>query len=61
MYRHQLDLLSLLAGVFFLVVAVVALLDVTGLGISLAWVWPIGLVLLGVGVLVGGRRRSDDA
>lgn len=61
MERHGLDLLSLLAGLFFLVVGVIALIDVPGLTLSLIWIWPIGLMILGLGLLLSALRRSDEA
>ena len=60
MKRHPTDLLSLLPGLLFVTIAVVALAG--GLTVDLLsadWVWPVALIALGVLVLASaglGRR-----
>lgn len=60
MPRHDLDVISLVAGVIFGGTAVVFLVD-RSTGISGRWVWPMLLILVGVVGLVvtrfGGRRE----
>lgn len=63
MKTHPTDPLSLLPGLVFVAIAVVALadgltLDVLGSG----WLWPVLFVALGLGVLAsaGVGRRSQD-
>lgn len=63
MKRHSTDLLSLLPGLLFVAIAVLALAG--GLTVDLLsadWVWPSALIALGVLVLASagrGRRRPD--
>ena len=65
MPRHDLDVLSLMAGVFFAGVALLGLLD-QGAGGAAGWVWPGLLILVGVvGLLAtrarhAGRGRDED-
>lgn len=64
MRRHDLDLLSLITGVVFLLVATSHLLGaVAGTDLDLAWLAPVVLVGLGVAGLAGalraGRSRDD--
>ena len=47
MPRHDLDVLSLMAGVFFAGVALLGLLD-QGSGDAAGWVWPALLIVVGV-------------
>jgi hypothetical protein len=55
--RHDLDVVSLVAGVVFGGTAVVFLVD-RATGLSGRWVWPVLLILVGVvGLLV--IRASD--
>jgi len=63
MRRHDLDLLSLIAGAVFLVVALSHLVGAaTGEQLDLAWLAPAVLVGLGVAGLAGALRgtRSPD-
>jgi hypothetical protein len=53
--RHDLDVLSLIAGVAFIGAAIVFLLD-QNTQVSGRWAWPILLIVLGVAGLVATRR-----
>jgi len=54
--RHDLDVLSLMAGVFFAGVALLGLLD-QGAGDAAGWVWPTLLIVVGVVGLLSTRAR----
>jgi hypothetical protein len=54
---HDLDVLSLMAGVGFGGVAVVSLLSDGG-GLAARWTWPLLLILVGVAGLVASRRGT---
>ncbi len=56
MPRHDLDALSLMAGVAFVGVAVAALLD-AGPGLPLRWVAPSLLIVVGLVGLIATRAR----
>ena len=66
MERHDLDVLSLFAGLVFVAIAVIGLTDAFALtAADLRWIGPFALVAFGV-VLVatagrGRRGRTDDA
>ena len=63
MRRHDLDLVSLIAGVVFTLVALSHLVGAaTGDHLALAWLAPVVLVGLGVAGLAGALRgtRSPD-
>ena len=57
MPRHDLDVLSLMAGVGFAGLAVIALLSEGG-DIATRWAWPLLLILMGVTGLVASRRSD---
>lgn len=59
MPRHDLDAFSLVTGIIFSGVALVALLD-QGLGVPAHWALPILLIIVGVAGLVvtAGRHRT---
>jgi len=58
--RHDLDVLSLMAGVFFAGVALLGLLD-QGSGEAAGWVWPSLLIVVGlVGLLSTRAHRGGD-
>ena len=63
MHRHPMDLMSFVPGLVFVGIAVVTLADGLTLDLLTAeWVWPVVLILLGVGVLASaGRRRGGAA
>ena len=60
MPRHDLDVLSLVAGVAFSGLALVVMLD-ESLGLPARWGLPVLLILVGVAGLVatGARHRRD--
>jgi hypothetical protein len=59
MKRHDLDLVSLLAGVVFLAVAASHLIgQALGSPLDATWVVPITLVALGLAGMIGGLGRS---
>jgi len=58
--RHDLDVLSLMAGVFFAGVALLGLLD-QGSGDAAGWVWPMLLIVVGVVGLLSTRARHSQA
>ncbi len=55
MRSHDLDVVSLMAGVGFAGLAVVSLLS-QGAGVAARWTWPVLLILVGVIGLVASRR-----
>ncbi len=57
MPQHDLDLVSLMAGVGFAGLAMVSLLS-SGAGLTARWTWPVLLILMGVVGLVASRRSS---
>ncbi len=57
MPRHDLDALSLMAGVGFAGLAVLALLSGTA-GLEARWACPLLLILMGVVGLVASRRGT---
>ena len=59
MPRHDLDALSLMAGLAFVGVAVAALLDL-GPGLPLRWVVPVLLIVVGVAGLLATRARRNE-
>ena len=59
MPRHDLDVLSLMAGIAFVGTAVAALVD-EGPGLPLRWVAPALLILVGLVGLVAASRRGGE-
>ncbi|MDQ3643628.1 MAG: hypothetical protein M3450_19710 [Actinomycetota bacterium] len=57
MRPHDVDVLSLMAGVGFAGLAVVSLLS-EGAGVAARWTWPVLLILVGVIGLVASRRGT---
>ncbi|HEX3623183.1 MAG TPA: hypothetical protein VHT97_12785 [Acidimicrobiales bacterium] len=55
MPRHDLDGLSLLAGMIFAGTALVSLLT-QGAGLESRWTWPVLLIVAGVAGLLATRR-----
>lgn len=58
MPRHDLDILSLLAGVVAAGSAIVFLVDRSSL-LPARWAWPILLIVIGVAGLVASRRGNS--
>ncbi len=62
MKRHDLDLVSLISGAVFAIVAVVHLAGAAAdEGVDLAWLVPLALVGLGVAGLAGALRGPQEA
>lgn len=60
MERHKLDVLSLFAGLVFVAIAVVGLVDSVVLSVyDLRWAGPVALVGFGVVLLLSAGRRRD--
>ena len=59
MPKHELDVVSLVAGVAFGGAGLVFLVD-RWTGLSARWVWPILLIVIGVAGLVASRRGARD-
>ncbi len=57
MPRHDLDPLALMAGIFFLGVALLGLLG-QGTGDAAGWLWPALLIVVGLGGLLAARPRA---
>lgn len=57
MPSHDVDVLSLMAGVGFGGLAVVSLLS-EGAGVAARWTWPVLLILVGVIGLAASRRGT---
>jgi drug/metabolite transporter (DMT)-like permease len=52
---------SFVAGLFFVIVGVVFLLERLGVwDLRAAYVWPVLLIILGVSVIAGGRSRRRE-
>jgi len=61
MKTHTTDLVSMFAGLFFLLVAAVGFSDRLGIEFNdTRWIWPVGLMVLGVIVLVSTGMRRDE-
>ena len=59
MPSHDLDVLSLMAGVGFVGLALAALLT-DGAGIAGRWTWPVLLIVVGIVGLVASRRGTKE-
>ena len=57
MPSHDLDVLSLMAGVGFVGLAVAVLLG-DGAGVAGRWTWPVLLIVVGVVGLIASRRST---
>lgn len=57
MPQHDVDIVSLMAGVAFVGIALVSLLS-QGAGLSGRWTWPLLLILVGVVGLAASRRGA---
>ena len=61
MNQHELDPLSLIAGMVFAGLGILFLLDDAGsLTVQPRWVWPILLIAIGVGGLLASRPKRTD-
>ena len=59
MERHDLDVVSLVAGLLFVALGATFLLDeLDVLDLQLRWVWPSLLIALGIAGLVTSRPRG---
>ena len=59
MPSHDLDVLSLMAGVGFASFAVAVLVG-DGAGVAGRWTWPVLLIVVGVVGLVASRRTTKE-
>lgn len=59
MPSHDLDVLSLMAGVGFAGFALAVLLS-GGAGVTGRWTWPVLLILVGVVGLIASRRGTKE-
>lgn len=57
MPRHDLDALSLMAGVGFVGLGLASLLS-DGAGVAGRWTWPVLLIVIGVVGLAASRRGT---
>ncbi len=57
MPRHDLDPLSLMAGIFFVGVALLGFLG-QGTGSAAGWLWPALLIVVGLAGLLAARPRG---
>jgi hypothetical protein len=57
--QHDVDLLSLMAGVGFAGLAAVALVS-QGADLASRWTWPVLLIVIGVVGLVAARRGTKQ-
>lgn len=61
MYRRDVNVSAVVAGILFIVLGALFLLERAGvLEVRAAYVWPLVLITLGVGILLGGSRRGRD-
>lgn len=61
MQRREVNITSVVAGILFIVLGLLFLLERAGvLEVRAAYVWPLVLISLGVGILLGGSRRGRD-
>lgn len=61
MKRHDLDLVSLIAGTVFLLVAVSALIEAASdVSVDLTWLVPAALIAIGAAGLAGALRRRPE-
>lgn len=61
MYRRDVNVSAVIAGVLFIVLGFLFLLERAGvLDVRAAYVWPLVLISLGVGILLGGSRKDRE-
>lgn len=62
MYRHKLDAPSLVFGLLFASIGSLLMAGSFNLGrVSLAVIWPVIFVLIGLAMLLSARRQKDAA
>ena len=59
MPSHDLDVLSLMAGVGFVGFAIAVLVGDSG-GVASRWTWPVLFIVMGVVGLVASRRSTKE-
>lgn len=59
MKRHKFDTVSFVFGVFFLIVAALALFSDARLVDVIRTGWPVLLIALGLGILFSAKRQRD--
>jgi hypothetical protein len=60
MYRHKMDVVSLVFGLLFASIGTLLMAGSFDLGrVSLAVVWPVIFVLVGLAMLLSARRRKE--
>ena len=60
MYRHKLDALSLVFGLLYLSIGTLLMAGSFDLGrVSLAVIWPVIFVLVGLAILLSARRHKE--
>ena len=59
MHRHDLDPISLIAGLVFLGLGLAFLIDLTtGVNVDVRYVWPVLLIAAGISGLLATRSRA---
>lgn len=58
--RHPLDLISLVFGILFVILAIPVLLTDTPLSVDSRWMWPAAIIVFGALVAGSGLRRDDN-
>jgi len=61
MHRHDLDPLSLVAGLLFTGLGLLFLVGEPEAAVRLRWLWPVLLLGLGLAILLGARPRRPAA
>ena len=58
--RHPLDLISLVFGLLFVILAIPVLFTDTPLSIDPRWMWPAAIIVFGALVAGSGLRGRDE-
>lgn len=62
MERHRFDPISFVFGLLLGAIGLAFLLGRIDVGtVDLTWVWPLPLIVVGLLMLLGARRRGDEA